>query len=197
MKNNIELEDCWKNIKPYKKNNSFFGYGCLRKTRKKGFKVEKRKYLRYVRKYDFDITETWNLDYTIIRWLSNHVGGFFKLCGNFDEWDLIDVEGNKIDIYDGESINRCNKAYQLRQESFQNHLKDFLDEKQNEKFKDFCKFIVPRLRHFAVYTISYPSQIEEYNTIKKWKKAINEFVDKFKEKNYDIRFIRDLFYLWM
>lgn len=201
------MEECWKAIKPYSHNNSFYGYGYRRKKRKKSLRVEKRKYLRSIRKHGFDTSETWNLDTTIMKWLAEHVGCFFRLCGNTDDWEMYDIEGNEwkpsfsennfddyINGVKDEHFDKCQDAAKLRYESFKKHLKGFLDHGEEDVLKQFRSWIVPRIEYLSKNTDGYPPY--DFETMKDWTNALKEMAEAFKKGSYDKRFIDNFFYLW-
>lgn len=79
--------------------NNYINYGYRRKNVNK----EKRKALRNIRKYGFDTSECWNFDTTIMRYLSDNFGEFFRECGSPDDWGNYDTKGNHWDyVIDGD-----------------------------------------------------------------------------------------------
>ncbi len=185
------MEDIWKGINPYHCDD-FFGNGFRNKKRKRGFRVEKRKYLRDLRKVGFDTTELWSLDSTIIKWLAKKEGGFFKRCGNPEDWDMLELGGAKWNSSDKFSFDRCNKAYKARIKSFKEHLRKYL----NKNSPEFASFIIPRLRSFAKNADGYPALCKEIKTLEDWQNIINDMADKFEQGTYSENFIKYFFNLW-
>ena len=155
-----ELFKCIKpNPYPMKGKGGTIGYGCFT-TRKPGNKVNKRKLNRYYRKYGFDITETWNLDYTICAWLSDTVGSFFRECGSIDSWSDYDLEGNEYTIKITEDFF---KADELRHEEYQKQLKNYLLNCSDSDYIKFFDFVGPRLTYLMNHTDGYPGQFNSYD----------------------------------
>jgi hypothetical protein len=188
------MEECWKYIKPFKYplkgsyNN--IGYGYRNKTRSKYKKRNIRKSYRDFRKYGFDTSETWSLDYTIMCWLSDNIGGFFRNCGSVDDWADCDLNGIEYDKSTREAINT---AYKTRCESFLKHLTELLEYAGPETFEKFTNFVIPRLDFLSKYTHGYPSK---YSNIESWREIIQEMIRAFKYGTYSRFFIEEFFALW-
>lgn len=84
----METERFWQNMVPFSKcekgayNN--INYGYRRKVRCPYTKRENRKAYRQIKKYGFDFSELWALDLTIMRWMSDTYGGFWRTIGDPD-----------------------------------------------------------------------------------------------------------------
>lgn len=165
-----------------------YGYGIIPITTDKYEKANKRKVLRYIRHYGFDITETWSLDFTIMRWLSDHVGGFFRECGDRSTWDEIDLEGHSYD-----TSENCIEAEKARIQEFKKQLKEFLETANKDILVEFQDFVIPRLRYLSQHTHGYPVT---YNNGNHWRLTLMEMANTFEMGYYDERFVEDFFLLW-
>ena len=199
----LEIEDFWKGVKPHHKPekgfNGVIGYGCRRKTRSRFDKSQKRKAYREIRKYGFDLSEVWNLDCTIMSWLSDEFGGFFTICGSSDNWSNYDMEGNYVDFWENYKadgyIQNAAEWEKIRTESFMKHLKDLLDNASEEDKKKIAEFCSPRLRKLADITHGWPPS-DDFHTFEDWKKEIYNMADKLDEGEYSEYFISYFFSLW-
>jgi hypothetical protein len=191
----INMEDCWKYIKknsyPLKNKNGFIGYGYRCKKRSKYYIANKRRSYRDYRKYGFDTSETWSLDYTIISWLSDNAGGFFRECGCPDQWEDIDLEGNVWNI--GDNIQNHIQAGTIRRESFQKHLKDFLIASDIVIVDKFIEFVVPRLEYLSNTAHGYPT---EFKSFSKWKECMINMKNDLNNKKVSDDFVKYFFCLW-
>lgn len=199
----MEIEYFWKNIPSFKTiekgKDGRIGYGFRYKHKRPYDKMQKRKAYREIKKYGFDLSETWSLDYTIMLWLSDTFGGFFKICGCCDNWAHYDLDGNYIDFWDHkDDKNHYDNMYKYettRYNSFRKHLNDLLntnDPKVISKFSEFCS---PRLRILAKFSHGWPSG-EKYKNYEDWINVIIDMADKFDNGTYSQNFIDDFFCLW-
>jgi hypothetical protein len=175
---------------PMKNRNGYIGYGCLTNKRTKANIVSKRKCGRYIRKYGFDITETWSLDYTIASWLSDNVGGFFRKCGNFDDWSDYDLNGVP---YKKTTTERLIEAEQIRQDYFLDELETFLEDYTGPLKDKFCEFVVPRIHFLADHTHGYPAGVKSFES---WQKQLHSIANKLETEHYSIGFLNHFFSLW-
>ena len=173
--------------------NNYINYGYRRKNVNK----EKRKALRSIRKYGFDTSECWNLDTTIMRYLSDKVGGFFRECGSPDDWGNYDLEGNFVETiikYTTKEYYAENfiKAYNLRVETYKEHLKEFLDTEEGRKV--IFEFITPRLYYFIKHHQGYPV-LEGIESDEEWTEILKEIDYQLSMFNSDL-FVKYFFDLW-
>lgn len=173
--------------------NNYINYGYRRKNVNK----EKRKALRSIRKYGFDTSECWNFDTTIMRYLSDKVGGFFRECGSPDDWGNYDLEGNfweTIIKYTAKEYYAENfiKAYNLRVETYKEHLKEFLDTEEGRKV--IFEFITPRLYYFIKHHQGYPV-LEGIESDEEWTEILKEMDSQLSMFNSDL-FVKYFFDLW-
>lgn len=173
--------------------NNYINYGYRRKNVNK----EKRKALRSIRKYGFDTSECWNFDTTIMRYLSDNFGGFFRECGSPDDWGNYDLEGNSWETiikyttkeYYAENLI---KADNLRVETYKGHLKEFLNTDKGHKVIN--EFIRPRLFYFIKHHQGYPA-LEGIESDEEWAEILKEM--DFQLGNYQTDlFIKYFFNLW-
>lgn len=175
---------------PMKGKGGTFGYGCFT-TRKPLNKVNKRKLNRYYRKYGFDITETWNLDYVIHAWLSDNVGGFFRECGSIDSWSDYDLEGNEYTTKNAENFFEGNEA---RHEEYQKQLKNYLLTCSDSDYIKFLGFVEPRLSYLMNHIDGYPGQFDNYNEwIATLAQMLNDLHPSTRNPNL---FVEHVFSLW-
>ena len=180
----MELFECIK-PNPYtmKNKNGNIGYGFLASK-------AKRKYGRYIRKYGFDITETWSLDNTIASWLSDNVGGFFRKCGSFDDWSDYDLNGVP---YKDTTMNLIVEAEDTRRDYFIKKLDEFLRGDNEELVLKFCKFVVPRIHFLADHTDGYPADSKSFES---WQKQLHSMANKLETEHYSVEFLLHFFSLW-
>lgn len=173
--------------------NNYIHYGYHHKNVNK----EKRKAFRSIRKYGFDTSECWNLDTTIMRYLSDNFGGFFRECGSPDDWGNYDLEGNSWETiikyttkeYYAENLI---KADNLRVETYKEHLKEFLNTEEGHKV--IFEFITPRLFYFIKHHQGYPA-LEGIESDEQWTEILKEM--DFQLGNYQTDlFIKYFFNLW-
>lgn len=198
----MEIESFWNGLPGYrgmcKGKNGRIGYGYVYKHYNRNGITKYRKAYRQIRKYGFDISEAWTLDITIMEWLSDNVGGFWKKCGPFSSWTEYDLNGNYYDFWEfcNEDIY-FNLAYQwekTRCDSFLKHLKDFLDNSNENILNDFRKFVIPRLRKLADISQGWPAN-NDFPKFEDWIKEINNMADKFEQGTYTDTFITYFFNL--
>ena len=175
------MGEIWKNVKPFsypqKGINGYYNYGYSPKRRTRYYKLKKRKVYRQIRKYGFDATECWNLYHTIMRWLSDNVGGFFRECGDENDWM---------------SRTPCNftEAMQLfnkRQESYKKHLEKCL--MSND---EAYRFIIPRLVYFRNHHVGYPGQ---FGSNEEWSEILEGMIQGMCQNDNEL-FVEHFFYLW-
>ena len=187
----MELFECIKpNPYPTKDKSGYIGYGCLTNKRTKANIVSKRKCGRYIRKYGFDITETWSLDYAIASWLSDNVGGFFRKCGSFDEWSDYDMFGTP---YKEANPRFVVEAEEARRDHFLSELDIFLKDYTGPLKEKFIKFVVPRIRFLADHSCGYPSGFKSFES---WQECLHTMANNLETKQYSIKFIDYFFSLW-
>ncbi len=189
------MEDLFKNIKPLpypvKGGYGRLGYGVFLSRRSRFGRVNKRKRNRYIRKYGFDISETWSLDYTTACWMSDNVGGYFRKCGQMDHWYDFDLEGNTYTPDSDCSVFIA--AENARKNDYLKHLDDFIKSGDSGVVKRFIAFIVPRLSYLAKNTHGYPPYFE---TIDKWRGVLLKMAEDFKVNSYSKDFTENFFLLW-
>lgn len=173
--------------------NNYINYGYRRKNVNK----EKRKALRSIRKYGFDTSECWNFDTTVMRYLSDNFGGFFRECGSPDDWGNYDLEGNSWETiikyttkeYYAENLV---KADNLRVETYKEHLKEFLDTEEGHKV--IFEFILPRLFYFIQHHEGYPA-LEGIDSDEEWTEILKEMDFQLNSYKTDL-FVKYFFNLW-
>ena len=167
---------------PYpQKNRRGLGYGCFTKR-------YRRTVGRYYRHYGFDISEAWNLDITIMDWLSDNVGGFFRQCGEKWEWDEYDLDGNPENDF-----KRCSEACNQRCDEYCKQLDHWLRTTDEISKDRFIKFVLPRLEYLHKYTIGYPPEFKE---LSEWVEVLNGMIISFKNNTYSSLFTKHFFELW-
>ena len=168
--------------------NNYINYGYRRKNVNK----EKRKALRNIRKYGFDTSECWNFDTTIMRYLSDNFGEFFRECGSPDDWGNYDTKGNHWDyVIDGD-YSAFFKAGNLRVEAYKEHLKEFLDTEEGHKV--IFEFITPRLLYFIKHHDGYPA-LEGIDSDEEWTEILKEMDFQLGSYKTDL-FVKYFFNLW-
>lgn len=192
------MEEVFKYIKPnpypMKTKGGRIGYGCLYGKRTEYNRVSKRKVGRWIRKKGFDVSEVWSLDFTIGAWLSDNVGGFFRQCGNYDDWVDYDLEGNYyFDVKDSD-IKPFIKAETARRSIFLSKLKEFLHQENNPLRDKFIVFVVPRINYLADTTIGYPC--EGFENLEEWKNCLNRMADELTKTYWSNSFVTYFFALW-
>jgi hypothetical protein len=169
----------WKDVKPLsypQKGKRGTSYGCRDKS-------EKRKTGRDIRHYGFDTSECWNLYATIMCWLSDNVGGFFRECGNEDEWDEGLFPSNYMAVVE---------LYKKRQYSYQQHLKEYLESLTGDSYHQFLGFVIPRLVYFENHFVGYPAK---FSSKEEWHTILKEMMDGLMVCNTKL-FVEYFFYLW-
>lgn len=193
--NYMNNQELFKDIKPIpwptKGKNGFLGYGCFPSQRSIYSQVDKRKRNRYIRKYGFDITESWSLDYTITRWLSDNIGGYFRECGYMDCWFEVDLEGNSWDPKS--NPDPFIEAERARKEDYLRHLNNFIKESDKITIQKFIDFVVPRLDYLAKNTHGYP---DNFKTFSEWQELLSKMVHDLQINHYSEEFIKYFFSLW-
>lgn len=188
----------FEHIKPFKKtekgSNNYIGYGFRERNVNRG----KRKAYRSIRKYGFDTSEIWNLDTTIMRYLSDNIGGFFRECGSPDDWGYYDLEGNSW----GEakftatehSYDNFVKAEELRVEAYKVKLKKFLESGSNEAYKAIHFFVLPRLLYFTQHHEGYPA-LDDFETDEQWTNTLKDMYGELAQNKSEL-FVKYFFNLW-
>lgn len=193
----MEIEEIWNGLPGFKGiqkgAHGKIGYGCRYKCRKPYEKCRKRKAYRQIRKYGFDLSELWNLDNTILEWLSDNVGGFFRVCGPADDWSDYYTDGQRVNWR--KDISDSAELLITRSESFQKHLRDFLDNGDPVLLDKFGKFVVPRLLKLADITHGWPVG-EDFPKFEDWTAEVRNMAAKFEEGIYSEYFITYFFSLW-
>lgn len=186
------MNDLFTNVPPFKKiekgANNCINYGY----RHKNVNKEKRKAFRDIRKYGFDTSECWNLDITIMRYLSDRIGGFFRECGSPDDWGNYDTKGNYWDNVTNGDHSDFIKANNLCVETYKEYLKEFLITEEGREI--IFKFIIPRLLYFIQHHQGYPA-LEGVNSDKEWTEILKEMEWQLSIGNPDL-FIKYFFNLW-
>lgn len=177
------------NTYPIKGSYNRIGYGCISKKRVKFHKLGKRKAYRECRKFGFDLSEVWNLDCTILGWLSDNIGGYFRECGDPFTWDEVDLEGNSYK----NNTEACMKAWFIRRNKFRYNLNNFLKNTDKETFKKFTQFVVPRLTILINNVHGYPGTM---NSCEEWKETLDNMKCSFLLGGYSKDFIKYFFSLW-
>lgn len=157
---------------PMKGANNMIGYGCSSKKRRSGYKRKYKRQLRDFRKFGFDTSECWSLDYTLMCWLSDNVGGFFRECGSPDDWT---IEEEKVMV-----------------PKFEGELKKWLDSK-DENFDGFTSFVIPRINWLIKYSHGFPAMLDSFE---EWTNILQEMNEAFKNDTYSEKFITYFFNLW-
>ena len=186
------MEEIWKFTKPFsysrKGADGCFGYGYRAKHRKYAQKCQKRKAYRYIRHYGFDTSECWELTTVIMEYLSDNVGGFFRTCGNVDDWYLYDVQGNKYEHQ--EDLTPFYEAENARKESYLQHLEEYLS--TTEDYSKFIVFVIPRLIYYTKHHSGYPG---DFNSDEEWTEILETMVESLYKCDTKL-FIKYFYYLW-
>lgn len=183
--------DIFKGIKPspYPLRNKL-GYGCITTSRKKYNKVNKRKLFRSIRKLGFDYSECWNLDYSVMCWFSDNVGGFFRSCGAPDDWSDYDLNGYRWPNYNKDTI----ELEQSRRKEYLAQVSNYLHNCTGEEYLQFLDFIIPRLIYLIEHIHGYPAT---FNTFADWQNELKFMVTNLPKRNNSINtFVENLYSLW-
>ena len=171
----MEIESFWYQYTSYPKqlkNQKFFGYGCMPKQRSK-----KRKVYRQYRRYGFDLSECWNLDYTFSKYLSDNIHGFFTTAGNSDQWDYFNEDDCKLNFI-----------------SYRKHIEDFFLHEDKNKVQAAVAFLLPRLKYFRKHHHGYPPLVK---TNDNWNTILDEIIYSFETHGkYSPLFVEYFFNLW-
>lgn len=199
----METERFWQNMVPFSKcekgayNN--INYGYRRKGRSPYTKREKRKAYRQIRKYGFDFSELWGLDLTIMRWMSDTYGGFWRTIGDPDNWNDYDLDGKYYDFWQNhnnpEHFEKISLWSRTRHDSYKLHLRNFLDKMSFEEFKQYAAFVSPRLRKLADIIHGWPSG-EKFPTFEDWQNEIRNMANRFDNGTFSESFIEYFYSLW-
>lgn len=182
------MKELFKNLKSYTYPlKTKYGYGYIINSYNKN-KADRRKVRRYIKHYGFDISETWNLDTTIMQWLSDNVGGFFRECGSSDIWADYDINGNEWSSYNKETLELDSK----RHTEYQYQLKQYLLNCSNKDYKKFVDFVIPRLKYLSQHTNGYPAN---FTTFEKWGNALTIMINELPTRNVQL-FIENFYALW-
>lgn len=180
------MKSIWEDVKPFsypqKGANGCYNYGYRSKKRSLYKKLNRRIVYRQIRHYGFDTSETWVLCDTIMRYLSDNVGGFFRECGNPDNWDQCTPFSYKEAV----------QLEKLRQESYKEHLKEYLESLDEDNYHQFLDFVIPRLVYLEKHFVSYPAK---FDTKEEWRETLNIIIDGLEEWNTK-PFVEYFFYLW-
>ncbi len=191
------MEEIWKYTKPFsypmKGANGCVGYGYRTRKRKPNQKAQKRKIGRDIRHYSFDTSECWELYTTVMEYLSDNGGGFFRTCGNADDWYLFDAQGNPYPekATTKEELVPFFDAEAARRKSYKKHLCAYL-ELNPEHYLSFLHFIIPRLIYFESHHQGYP---EPFNSDEEWRLTLRQMIVDLTKGN-DKLFIEYFFNLW-
>ena len=165
----------WNDVKPFNKPEKGkwgIGYGYCKRHISKGYH-NYRKAFRQIRKLGFDKSEVWNLDCTIMRWLSDTYGGYFTKVGDPNYWDEI-----------------CNNdLYNARIEDYLNHFEEIY-KSDSEKVS---KFILPRLIVLKKGLCGYPGNIESFE---KWTEILDSIIESLKKNEWNPSLKEYFFSLW-
>lgn len=189
------MKELWKYTKPFswplKGANGCIGYGFRTIKRKPGQKCQKRKIYRDLRGYGFDTSECWDLYTVIMECLSDTVGGFFKKCGNADDWYLYDLEGNEYPegLHTSEELKPFIDAEDCRRDSYQQYLKEYLT---SDGYLFGKHFIKPRLIYFKKHHSGYPAQL---NSDEEWNEILEQMLKEMNAGKFDL-FVEYFFNLW-
>lgn len=200
---NCNIESFWNGLPGFKypmygKNG--MGYGIIPNKPNKEFKKKHiRRAKRQMKKYGFNSSETWSLDYTFLEWLSDNYGGFFRICGCPDNWNEYDLEGNFVDFWkhykDIDYWDNVHLWNTTRYNSFEKHLKDFLDNCTPEDYKKIAEFICPRLKYLCKHKHGWPAG-DDFPKFEDWTNELNNMITKFEEGTYSPYFISYYWHLW-
>ena len=190
------MEEIWKYTKPFnyplKGANGCIGYGFRSTKRKPRQKCQKRKIYRDFRTYGFDTSECWDLYTVIMESLSDTVGGFFRECGNADDWYFHDLEGNEYPkgLCTSEELKPFIDADNTRHDSYKQYLKEYLTSDEGYVFSKH--FIKPRLIYFKNHHSGYPGQL---NSDEAWNTILDQMLKEMNSGKFDL-FVEYFFNLW-
>lgn len=190
------MEENWKYTKPFsypmKGFYGHFNYGFRPKKRKPGYKCQKRKVLREIRHYGFDTSECWELATVIMWYLSDTVGGYFRECGDADEWYMTDIEGNEYPdgVHTSETFQLYVNAEDLRKEDYKKHLEEYLA--TGGKYQEFLDFVIPRLIYFTKHHQGYPGN---FSSEEEWTEILKTMIEDLFKCDTKL-FIKYFFNLW-
>lgn len=177
----FNMNNIWNNVKHfnnYEKGKCGINYGYCQKKRHNGYN-NYRKAKRQIRKYGFDFSEVWNLDSTIMRWMSDTYGGILKLAGYTDYWGYTNID----------DIVYNNKLYETRETAYFEEFRKVYKENTEE----VNNFILPRLKVFKKILHGYPASLESFDC---WHNIIDSMINEMEEGKYSELLIEYLFNLW-
>ena len=114
-----------------------------------------------------------------MRWLSDNVGGFFRECGDEEDWN---------EFYTMHDFKKAMQLVEKRKKSYEEHLEEYLKTDNGEAYR----FIMPRLLYFGKTQIGYPAALYSKE---EWDKILKEMVQGMWQNDYKL-FVENFFYLW-
>lgn len=162
-----------------KSNKLIFNWGCIQKG-VKGYRKALRQCKKNKKRFGvgFDNTETWNLDWTFLiylyntRWVRKH-DEFLKAYMFQKEDEYI---CDKYNIPEYEYQNICEIEYKLISDIFTS-----INQLDDEKKKQLCDFLIPRLIVFKENLHGYPANMSEVS----WNEYIDETIEELKQLKFD------------
>lgn len=161
----------WEGLEPFS-NNEKGKYGNINYGFQKRKSKYRRKAYRQIRKQGFDNSEVWSLDCTIMCWLSDTFGGYFRMVGERNNW------------YDGKDYEK----YESRQEEYCQYLDNFYQ----AYFPEINYFVLPRLKVLYKTHREYPC----YLTAEKWDDILKQMINSMEQNQYTPLLSKYLFNLW-
>ena len=160
-------------------NKSLFGWGCVYKN-EKGYRKALRQCKKNKKRFGvgFDNSEIWNLDHTFFMYLYNtrwirEMDDFLKAHMFWKEDDYV-CEKYNIPEYDYQNIGEIEN--ELISDVFAN-----INQLDDEKKKQLCDFLIPRLIVFKEKSNSHPCSMTE----EEWDKYIDDTIEELKNLKFD------------
>ena len=170
-------------------------YGCVERN-SRGY----RKALRQCRKNKkrfgvaFDDSETWNIELVVLRWCCDnhvHTHPIVKKCrfsGRLIEDWIEEYYETDLSEYERGSEEYMKLYYTI----YRNIIEDIFYEIQT-KFRDqFCEFILPRLKRFKEFSLTYLVDLG----IDGWDKYIQEVIDEIENEKTFEKFVVRIDNFW-
>ena len=158
---------------------SLFGWGCVYKN-EKGYRKALRQCKKNKKRFGvgFDNSETWNLDHTFFMYLYNT--RWIRKMDDFLKAHMF----WKDDEYVCEKYNIPDYEYQNIAEIENKLISDVfisINQLNDEKKKQLCDFLIPRLIVFKEKSNSHPASMTE----EEWDKYIDDTIEELKQLKFD------------
>jgi hypothetical protein len=162
-----------------KSNKQVFNWGCIQKG-VKGYRKALRQCKKNKKRFGvgFDNTETWSLDWTFLiylyntRWIREH--DEFLKAYMFQKEDEYICDKYNIPEYEYQNIFEI--EYKLISDIFTR-----INQLDDEKKKQLCDFLIPRLIVFKENLHGYPGDMYP----EEWDKYIDDTIEELKQLKFD------------